>query len=209
MGRIKRLLVLIAACVGVGAFLTPQPVVEKTFDIDPALSSAKIDVGKSGPLSFVAGHSHEVDAPGIRGRVRVWTDGADVAVTIPVSSMRVTGAHESADDLPKIQQTMMSGEVLDAQNHPTISFQSTSVVIRSRAAAALDAVVEGRMTLRGRTQAVSVPVHVDLGGQMLTATGRFVIRQTDYGIKPISVGGVVAVKDTVAITFHIAGRQAE
>jgi hypothetical protein len=42
---------------------------------------------------------------------------------------------------------------------------------------------------------------------MLTATGRLTVNQSDYGIKPVSVGGVVAVKDTVAVTFHIVGRQ--
>jgi len=207
MEAVRRPLAFVAACVGVTGFLMPRAVTVQTFDIDPVQSRATIEVGKSGPLSFVAGHTHEVESTGIRGRVRLSDTGADVALTIPVSSMTVAGAHESADDVPKIQQTMMSDEVLDAQHHPTIAFQSTSVVFRSRTTAALDAEVDGRLTIRGTARPVSVPVHVDLGGARLTATGRLTIRQTDYGIKPVSVGGVVAVKDAVAITFHITGRQ--
>jgi polyisoprenoid-binding protein YceI len=208
MRPIHRLLAPVFACVGVAAFLPAGPLPVSSFDIVPAQSHATIEVGKSGPLSFVAGHSHEVDVPGIRGHVRLLTAGADVALTIPVSSMKVSGAHESADDLPKIQQTMMSDEVLDAGSHPTIAFQSTSVTMRPQTASAIEAVVDGRLTIRGTARPVSVTVHVDLAARTLTATGRFTIRQSDYGIKPVSVGGVVAVKDTVTVTFHIEGRQA-
>jgi hypothetical protein len=35
------------------------------------------------------------------------------------------------------------------------------------------------------------------------ASGRFVVKQTDYGITPISVGGVVKVKDQLDITFEV------
>jgi YceI-like domain len=63
------------------------------------------------------------------------------------------------------------------------------------------------LTLRGVTRAIAVPVEGRLEGQMLTATGRFSVKQTDYGIKPVSVGGVVSVKDTVNIAFTIVARQ--
>ena len=44
-------------------------------------------------------------------------------------------------------------------------------------------------------------------GRDLTATGKFTIKQTDFGIKPISIGGVVKVKDELNITFTIAARE--
>ena len=37
--------------------------------------------------------------------------------------------------------------------------------------------------------------------------GTFDIRRTDFGIKPISIGGVVNVKDELAITFTIVARE--
>jgi polyisoprenoid-binding protein YceI len=203
------LLALIAAYVTVTGFAPPQRAGVRTFDVDPANSTATIEVGKSGPLSFVAGHSHKVDAPGLHGIVRLAAENSGVDLTVPVGSMSVSSEHESAGDRPKIQQTMMSAEVLDAQNHPTMTFRSTSVVIRSQTAASLDALVEGRLTIRGETRTVSVPVHADLSGQTLTAAAHFTVRQSDYGIKPVSVGGVVAVKDELAITLHIVGRERE
>lgn len=209
MRRIRLRLAFVVGCasIAVAGFLRPPSSVDRVFDVDAAQSRATIDVGKSGPLSLVAGHAHEVDAPGIRGTIRMAAAGSRVDLTIPVTSMTVAAAHESADDRPKIQQTMMSGEVLDATNHPTITFRSTSVQVQSQTARAVDALVEGRLTIRAETRMVSVPVHVDLDGAMLTAGGRLDVRQTDYGIKPVSVGGVVAVKDALEITFRIVGRQ--
>jgi hypothetical protein len=48
---------------------------------------------------------------------------------------------------------------------------------------------------------------VKLAGDRLTATGKFVIKQTDYGITPISIGGVVKVKNELNISFTIAARE--
>ena len=62
------------------------------------------------------------------------------------------------------------------------------------------------LTLRDVTRSITVPVAARLEGQTLIAAGRFALEQIDYGIKPVSVGGVVSVKDTVNISFDIVGR---
>jgi hypothetical protein len=51
-----------------------------------------------------------------------------------------------------------------------------------------------------------VPVTVRTDDATLTATGHFEVKQTDYGIKPISIGGVVSVKNSVNVSFTIVGR---
>jgi polyisoprenoid-binding protein YceI len=66
--------------------------------------------------------------------------------------------------------------------------------------------VIGRLTLHNVTRSITVPVAARIEGQSLIATGRFALKQTDYGIEPVSVGGVVSVKDTVNISFTIVGR---
>jgi len=57
------------------------------------------------------------------------------------------------------------------------------------------------------TVLVTVAVHVELSGSALTATGQFTIRQSAFGITPISVDGVVAVKDTLDIAFSISAQK--
>ena len=90
--------------------------------------------------------------------------------------------------------------------HRRITFESTGITTKRRTGAALDLVVAGRLTIPDVTQPVTAPVHVEVANGQLIASGRFAIKQTAFGIKPISVGGVVAVKDTLDIAFSIAAR---
>jgi polyisoprenoid-binding protein YceI len=181
----------------------------RTYTIDPERSSATIAVGKSGALSFAAGHTHEVVAPAVAGTMTVDVDDparSTVHVTIDASKLKVTGKGESASDVPKVQQTMAGADVLDVSRYPTITFTSTSMAIKGRTGTSLDATVTGDLTIHDVTRAISVPVSVQLGAATVTATGRFSVKQTDYGIKPVSVGGVVSVKDALNISFTIVGR---
>src|SRR5437879_1528450 len=81
------------------------------------------------------------------------------------------------------------------------------VTTKRRDGTMLDVVVAGRLTIRDTTQPVTAPVRVELRGRELTANGRFAIKQTAFGIKPISIGGVVAVKDALDIAFSITARR--
>ena len=78
----------------------------------------------------------------------------------------------------------------------------------SRAAAPRRALSGGSAATSGGVATYS-PLNVDAPGtgDTLTATGRFSIKQTDFGITPISIGGVVKVKDELNITFTIATRE--
>jgi polyisoprenoid-binding protein YceI len=180
----------------------------RTFAVEPEQSRALIDVGKAGAFSF-AGHAHEVEAPLSSGVIHLDADDAsraDVRLEFNAAAMRVTGKGESAADVPKVTATMLGDMVLDTGKYPAIAFESTSVTAKGTGAA-LDLSVTGRLTIRGRTQTVTAPVAVKVAGDRLTATGKFVIRQTDYGITPISIGGVVKVKNELNISFTIAARE--
>lgn len=199
--------VTLVVCVTVGAIV--RGAAAHPYTIDASRSSATIEVGKSGALSFAAGHTHEVLAPAMTGTIAVDVDDpahSSVRVTIDASALKVTGKGESASDVPKVQQTMSGTQVLDVQQYPTIAFASTSVALKSHTGAMLDVMVTGQLTIRGVARAITVPVNVRMEGSTLTATGRFPVRQTDYGMKPVSVGGVVSVKDTVNISFTVVGR---
>lgn len=194
-----------------GIALVSRGVALQTYVVDASRSSATIAVGKSGLLSFAAGHPHEVVAPSISGRLSI--DPSDpehstVRLTIDASALKVTGKGESPDDVPKVQQTMASDQVLDVRRFPTIAFESSSVSAKTAGAANLDVIVNGRLTLHNVTRPISVPVSVRIGPNELTATGHFSLKQTDYGIKPVSVGGVVSVKDAVNISFTIVAQGA-
>ena len=63
--------------------------------------------------------------------------------------------------------------------------------------------VDGDLSLHGATQPVSLTVK-QTGESYTTHT---VLKQTDFGIKPISIGGgVIKVKNEVEIEFQIFAR---
>ena len=203
---------LTLAAVAMTAALVTAPAIRaagpRAFAVEPEQSRAVIEVGKSGAFSF-AGHTHEVEAPLTSGLIRLDPDDpthGDVRLEFNAAAMRVTGKGESASDVPKVTATMLSDMVLDVMRYPSIAFESTSVTVRGTRAA-LELSVTGRLTIHGRTQTVTAPVSVKIAGDRLTSTGTFVIKQTDFGITPISVGGVVKVKNELNITFAIGARE--
>jgi polyisoprenoid-binding protein YceI len=194
---------------GFAVVSTVRGAASRSSTIDPSQSSATIEVGKAGAFSFAAGHTHEVIAPAIAGTITVDTDDparSNVRLTIDASALKVSGKGESAGDVPKVQATMLGAQVLDVQRYPKMTFASTSIAVKTQTTTVLDAIVTGQLTLHNVTRSITVPVTVRREGNTLTATGRFPVKQTEYGIKPVSVGGVVSVKDAVDISFTITGR---
>lgn len=69
--------------------------------------------------------------------------------------------------------------------------------------------VEGQLTLRGIARPLMVPVELRLSGDRLTATGKTTVRQTLFGIRPVTAGaGTVRVKDDVEVVFSVVARRA-
>ena len=176
------------------------------FRIDPAATSVVVHVGRAGLFKF-AGHDHEVAAPGVEGRISL--DSSDpsrsrVMVRFDAKALKVTGRGEPAGDVAEVQRTMLSDRVLDVTRYPTIAFESDRISVQQRSAGSLTLRVDGRLTLHGVTKPVSIPVAVRLDGSKMTATAEATVRQSEFGIKPVTAaGGTVRVKDEVEVTFTI------
>jgi len=186
----------------------PAPAV---WSVQPGASRVVIHVGRAGLFKF-AGHEHEVEAPVREGRVVAPAAGparAEVSLSFRAADLRVTGRGEPPDDVPKVQAAMVGPKVLDAERFPTISFASSAVSGRPAGAGAWDVTVEGRLTLHGVTRDQRLALRVEVAGDRLHAAGRAVLRQTDFGIRPVSVAGVVKVKDELEIEFDLVARPAK
>jgi polyisoprenoid-binding protein YceI len=173
--------------------------------IDAAESHVTILVGKAGVLSF-AGHAHEVVAPAVRGSVAFdptdWPH-ASVSLEFDAAALRVTGKGESASDVPTVQHTMLGEQVLDVQRFSTIAFTSRRVAVAFDGLHAAAVTIDGDMTLHGTTRPMTIKASatVDASGHV-TATGAFTLKQTDFGLVPVTAaGGTVRVKDDVEIQF--------
>jgi polyisoprenoid-binding protein YceI len=170
-------------CAGVTqAFAAQKP-------LDTEHSTLTIHVGKTGLFS-AAGHEHVVTAPVAGGGV---DDGSRPQVEFWVEAARLTVAPEEHQS--EVQQRMQA-EVLENSKFPEIRFASDEV--KPSGNGVWD--VAGKLTLHGETKPVRLQVRlVDR-----TYVGSVTIKQTDFGIQPVSAGGgTVKVKDELKIDFSI------
>src|ERR1700733_14848679 len=160
--------------------------------LDTQRSTITIHVGKSGLLSTAA-HDHTISAPVSSGTIL--ESGA------PHIEFRVETAKMTVKPDPKIDakdqatiQTHMEEMTLETKTFPEITFRSS----RAQKLADGQWKVDGDLSLHGVTKAVSLTVK-QAGQSYATHT---VLKQTDFGIKPISIGGgMIKVKNEVNIDF--------
>ena len=176
------------------------------FRVDPAATNVVVQVGRAGLFRF-AGHDHEVAVPAVAGRISLDAKDAGrshVAVQFDAKALKVTGRGEPAGDVAEVQRTMLSDRVLDVARYPTISFESDRIAVQQRSAGGFTLRVDGRLTLHGVTKPLSVPVAVRLDGNRMTATAETTVRQSEFGIRPVTAaGGTVRVKDEVDVMLTI------
>lgn len=185
----------------------PASAAETVYLVDAGESRLTVDVGRSGLFSF-AGHRHEVLATGIEGRVAADPEDvgrSSVSLRFPAAGLKLTGRGEPPEDVPKVQAKMEGAEVLDVARFAEILFRSTAVEGRE-AGGVWNLRVSGVLTLKGVTRALVLPLRVTLDGGRLEASGQVVIKQTDFELRPISVAGVVKVKNELGLDYKIVGR---
>jgi len=165
---------------------------DKTIDLQR--SSITIHVGKAGLLSAV-GHEHWINAPVASGKFSE-SGTPHVEFTVQTSKMTVK-PDPKVDDKTQAQiQKDMEEMTLDPAKYPEISFRST----RTEKIGEGQWKVEGTLSLHGVSKPVTVNVK-KTGGEY---TGHVALRQTDFGIKPVSVaGGTIKVKNEIEVQFDI------
>jgi hypothetical protein len=176
---------LMAAHVGVAAQSRP---------IDAQRSTLTVYAYKSGLFSAFA-DDHVIRAPIAGGSI---SEEGTPAVQINVRSADLVALDPnlSASKRAEVQARMVGPEVLDVSRYPDIAFASTSV----EAAGPNRWAVRGTLTIHGTSR----PVTAAVTRQDDHYRGSFALKQSDFGIKPISiVGGTVKVKDELKIEFDV------
>ena len=94
-------------------------------------------------------------------------------------------------------RTNMLTKVLDAERFPVVVLHAESVPGKGDK-------LNLSITLHGVTRTVVVPTKVESSAGRVVASGAFTLKQTDFGIKPMSVmGGAVSVQDPMELRFRI------
>ena len=188
--KFLRSMVLPTACFCVA--FTPIFVRAAQRPLDPEHTTFTIHVGKSGLFSFAV-HEHEVRTAIVEGAV---DDAGEGRIWLRIDAHKLTVLPEK--DQAEVQSTMQT-KVLESDRFPDIRFESTSV----HKLAADRWRVEGNLTLHGQTHPVVADVRRN-GGRY---EGKSTIKQTDFGIQPVTVaGGTVKVKNELVIEFSIQAK---
>lgn len=186
------------------------------YTIDAAKTQLHLLVYKGGSLARL-GHNHVISSRSVRGTVwlgdSVAKSGFDIQV--PVNELIVdddaTRQAEGEDFPLNIQQAakdgtkanMLRDNQLDGEHFPLITLQSSSMEGNWKTAT-----VQAYMRIKDHTRTVSVPVQLERKGGSLIVKGEFQIKQTDFGISPMSVAmGALQVQNAVTIKFQIVANR--
>jgi polyisoprenoid-binding protein YceI len=186
---------------GSAAKMSPQDSTV-SFQIDPSASRFTIKVSAAGMLSAM-GHNPTIAVNDYSGDISASPD------ALAQATVRVTARADSLTDTDDVSQkdkadieSRMKNDVLETSRFPDITFESTGVTASSMGGTQYAANVTGNLTLHGTTRSVTIACQASLNGDSIRAYGEFSLKQTDYGIRLVSVAaGTLKVKDEVKCSF--------
>ena len=165
-----------------------------TWDIDPTHSTVCFSV-RHMMVSKVRGYFREFS-----GEVVTAEDPAQSAVTATIALASIDTRQEQRD------AHIRSADFFDVENHPQMTFRSTSV--RTDGA---DWFVDGELTVKGNTKPVTLELELNgfgpdaYGGTRAGFSARTEINRNDFGVDikmPMDGGGVV-VGDKISVELEI------
>jgi polyisoprenoid-binding protein YceI len=176
--------------------------------IDPRASTFQVQAFAVGMLSAF-GHNPKIAIRDFEGDASFIVNGAvlqDAKLNIKIRAESLQLVDDvSQKDRAELEHQMYDN-VLEVGRFPAILYEWSGAVTGS--GDRLWVKLEGALTLHGVTHTLPVSARVNIMGDMLRASGDFLVRQTDYGISIIKVaGGSIKLKDEVKGTFDIVARK--
>lgn len=174
-------------------FKDPKGVNSVTFHLDAPLEAI------SGSANGIAGEIHFDPAnPGAtKGRI-----------TVQAASMQVPNA--------MMKEHMLGKDWMDAATHAELGFEVVSLADVKTVGDLTTAEATGKLTLRGVTRTVTIPVKLtylkdklaartngQAQGDLLVIRSQFTVKRSDFGINPKAPADKVA--DEVQLTLSLAG----
>jgi polyisoprenoid-binding protein YceI len=180
------------------------------FLIDKAGSRFTVQAFSTGLLSSF-GHNPTIAIRDYDGEIEISPDkfeNAQVRLNVRTKQMEVMDRMKS-DDRKKLEQEMYAN-VLNIDRFPTASYESTEVSIQKIGGELLIAHLVGELSFHGVQRIQLIDARVTRMATMLRISGQFTLRQTDFGIKPISfAGGTLKLKDELKFNFEFVARGQE
>ena len=196
---------LLMACVCLAAANLAHAAATK-FDFKDPKGVNTVNFTLDAPLEAISG-----SANGISGEVHF--DPANPStlkgtLTVEAASMQVPNA--------MMKQHMHGKDWMDVATHPTLTFEAVSLADAKTAGDVTTASLTGKLTMKGVTKTVTVPVKISylkdkleartngqMKGDLLVIRANFSVKRSDFGINPKAPQDKVS--DDVALTLSVAG----
>lgn len=187
--------------------------------VDAAASTLSIHVFRAGRAARL-GHNHVLSAPKLTGFVKMpggdtdlSTAGFELALRLDELQLDAPAARAAlgagwasalSPEMVAATRANMLGEAgLQAASYPMVRIRSLRMV---GATPKLAALVE--IELHGQRRQQWIALHADVERETVRARGALVLRQSDYGVAPFSVGGgLLTVQDELTIEFDLRARR--
>ncbi len=186
----------------------PASAAGQRYAINAMVSQFTVQAFASGLLSAF-GHNPKIAIRDLKGEIQfdpAQIEKSTMHLVVRADSLNVTD-NISDKDRREIENDMRV-KVLETAKYPEIVYDASGVSVNQADNGQAQVTLSGQLTLHGVTRTQKVPATVVVTGDMVRAFGEFSLRQTDYGIKPVSaVGGGLKVKDEVKFTFDIVARK--
>jgi polyisoprenoid-binding protein YceI len=177
------------------------------YSLDSASSRFTVQAFATGLLSTF-GHNPRIGIRDYDGEIDFVPETYEKAlVRINVRTGTMDVLDEMKDkDRKTVEQTMYE-QVLESDRFPNAVYESKQIMVQKLGNDLLSARVTGELSFHGVTQTQSFDARVTALGAMLRISGDFSLRQSDYGIKPVSfAAGALRLKDELKFNFELVAR---
>ena len=171
--------------------------------VDPAVSHIVIEVYRGGSLARL-GHDHVIASHDVQGFVAPGIRRADLYIQLDRLAVDEPDLRKEAGFDTQPTEEDIAGtrrNMLNAMEAAAFPFALVRIVQgEGQNAQVFDVTVDAH----GVKRTAQAPIQVEMRGGALVASGRIALKQTDFGIAPLSVlGGAIQVKDDVTVRFAI------
>jgi hypothetical protein len=200
--------------------LVPSPEVGLPYDVRDSESQLIVVVYRAGPLASL-GHNHIISCHCIYGTVFSPVDPMHTSFDLHFSVDQLTvddpwlRADENSPDFPPdvpqsardgTRHNMLGAAVLNAAKYPDVELRSAGLRPAPGGKPG-DVMAQVLIRLGGGWHPVTVPMHYVDGGEEITVSGEFPLKQTDLGLTPFSaLGGGLSVRDEMNIRLKLIAR---
>jgi len=187
----------------------------KVFTLEPKASAVRIYAFRAGSAARL-GHNHVLAAPQFDGYFHLPADDTSSSrfdlefrldqLEIDNPLYRATLGKAFANVLTPeaiegTRQHMLGESNMQADKFPFVRIHALQISGEAPKFAA-----KIQVEMHGQTREMWLPLNVEGLPGSLSVSGSFVLRQTDFGVRPYSVmGGMLAVQDEVVIEFKLHG----